>query len=164
MQRRGLPPPKLSATPLWQCSISLTFPTATSKTTHVSADVFVLAFLRELNPPCVTTSAHSVKSCFHIMDVCWTRPSAYESANRNKGPFIRPVTTTTAPSVNHPFSKMTGVHTQVRQRIPITAQLPCRGIAAFYSVARTCFMWTVIYLQFPKLHIRKTLMKYLPKK
>uniref|UniRef100_A0A3Q1H034 non-specific serine/threonine protein kinase n=1 Tax=Anabas testudineus TaxID=64144 RepID=A0A3Q1H034_ANATE len=56
--------------------------------------------------------SNHVKSCFHIMDVCWTRPSAYEAANRNKGPFIRPVTTTTAPSVNHPFSKMTGVHTQ----------------------------------------------------
>ncbi|XP_055363173.1 homeodomain-interacting protein kinase 3 isoform X2 [Betta splendens] len=56
--------------------------------------------------------SNHVKSCFHIMDVCWARPSAYESANRNKGPFVRPVTTTTAPSVNHPFSKMTGVHTQ----------------------------------------------------
>uniref|UniRef100_A0A669DDP5 non-specific serine/threonine protein kinase n=1 Tax=Oreochromis niloticus TaxID=8128 RepID=A0A669DDP5_ORENI len=48
-----------------------------------------------------------VKSCFHIMDVCWTRPSAYEAANRNKGPLIRPVTTTAAASANHPFSKMT---------------------------------------------------------
>uniref|UniRef100_A0A672ZZG4 non-specific serine/threonine protein kinase n=1 Tax=Sphaeramia orbicularis TaxID=375764 RepID=A0A672ZZG4_9TELE len=52
--------------------------------------------------------SNHVKSCFHIMDVCWTRPSAYELANRNKGPFIRPVTTTaagiapSAPSVIHP--------------------------------------------------------------
>uniref|UniRef100_I3JDR4 non-specific serine/threonine protein kinase n=1 Tax=Oreochromis niloticus TaxID=8128 RepID=I3JDR4_ORENI len=53
-----------------------------------------------------------VKSCFHIMDVCWTRPSAYEAANRNKGPLIRPVTTTAAASANHPFSKMTAVHPQ----------------------------------------------------
>ncbi|KAK5873864.1 hypothetical protein PBY51_018866 [Eleginops maclovinus] len=53
--------------------------------------------------------SNHVKSCFHIMDVCWTRPSAYEAANRNKGPFIRPVTTTAAASVNHPFSK---IHTQ----------------------------------------------------
>uniref|UniRef100_A0A3Q4GJN2 non-specific serine/threonine protein kinase n=1 Tax=Neolamprologus brichardi TaxID=32507 RepID=A0A3Q4GJN2_NEOBR len=53
--------------------------------------------------------SNHVKSCFHIMDVCWTRPSAYEAANRNKGPFIRPVTTTAAASANHPFSKMTGL-------------------------------------------------------
>uniref|UniRef100_A0A3B4ZEF4 non-specific serine/threonine protein kinase n=1 Tax=Seriola lalandi dorsalis TaxID=1841481 RepID=A0A3B4ZEF4_SERLL len=59
--------------------------------------------------------SNHVKSCFHIMDVCWTRPSAYEAANRNKGPFVRPVTTTasypfvifqglapSAPSVMHP--------------------------------------------------------------
>uniref|UniRef100_A0A3Q1CBK7 non-specific serine/threonine protein kinase n=1 Tax=Amphiprion ocellaris TaxID=80972 RepID=A0A3Q1CBK7_AMPOC len=59
--------------------------------------------------------SNHVKSCFHIMDVCWTRPSAYEAANRNKGPFVRPVSTTaschfihlqglapSAPSVMHP--------------------------------------------------------------
>uniref|UniRef100_A0A3B4ZXI3 non-specific serine/threonine protein kinase n=1 Tax=Stegastes partitus TaxID=144197 RepID=A0A3B4ZXI3_9TELE len=51
--------------------------------------------------------SNHVKSCFHIMDVCWTRPSAYEAANRNKGPFVRPVTTTAAASANHPFSKIT---------------------------------------------------------
>ncbi|XP_068586471.1 homeodomain-interacting protein kinase 3 [Cebidichthys violaceus] len=56
--------------------------------------------------------SNHVKSCFHIMDVCWTRPSAYEAANRNKGPFIRTVTATAAASVNHPFSKITGVHPQ----------------------------------------------------
>lgn len=50
------------------------------------------------------------------MDVCWTRPSAYEAANRNKGPFVRPVTTTAAASVNHPFSKIAGVHTQVSRQ------------------------------------------------
>uniref|UniRef100_A0A665VCU2 non-specific serine/threonine protein kinase n=1 Tax=Echeneis naucrates TaxID=173247 RepID=A0A665VCU2_ECHNA len=56
--------------------------------------------------------SNHVKSCFHIMDICWNRPSAYELANRNKVPFVRPVTTTTAASVNHPFSKMNGVHAQ----------------------------------------------------
>ncbi|XP_008285303.1 homeodomain-interacting protein kinase 3 [Stegastes partitus] len=56
--------------------------------------------------------SNHVKSCFHIMDVCWTRPSAYEAANRNKGPFVRPVTTTAAASANHPFSKITAVHAQ----------------------------------------------------
>lgn len=47
------------------------------------------------------------------MDICWTRASAYEAANRNKGPFVRPVTTSSAASVNHPFSKVAGVHAQV---------------------------------------------------
>lgn len=71
-------------------------------------DVVILTFLHLW---LCHSSACSVKSCFHIMDVCWTRPSAYEAANRNKGPFIRP--TNAAASVNHPFSKITGVHTQV---------------------------------------------------
>ncbi|XP_010794793.1 homeodomain-interacting protein kinase 3 isoform X4 [Notothenia coriiceps] len=53
--------------------------------------------------------SNHVKSCFHVMDVCWTRPSAYEAVNRNKVPFIRPLTTTAAASVNHPFSN---IHTQ----------------------------------------------------
>uniref|UniRef100_M4A515 non-specific serine/threonine protein kinase n=1 Tax=Xiphophorus maculatus TaxID=8083 RepID=M4A515_XIPMA len=56
--------------------------------------------------------SNHVKSCFHIMDVCWTRPTGYEAANRNTGPFVRPVTTTTAASTNLPFSKMPAVHTQ----------------------------------------------------
>ncbi|XP_034044719.1 homeodomain-interacting protein kinase 3 isoform X2 [Thalassophryne amazonica] len=58
--------------------------------------------------------SNHVKSCLHIMDVYWTRASVYEVANRNKGNFVRPVTTTPAAavSVNHPFNKMTAVHTQ----------------------------------------------------
>ncbi|KAM9409858.1 LOW QUALITY PROTEIN: homeodomain-interacting protein kinase 3 [Pholidichthys leucotaenia] len=56
--------------------------------------------------------SNHVKSCFHIMDVCWTRSSAYEAANRNKGAFIRPVTTTTAASANHPLQQMNAVHAQ----------------------------------------------------
>uniref|UniRef100_A0A1A7Y715 non-specific serine/threonine protein kinase n=1 Tax=Iconisemion striatum TaxID=60296 RepID=A0A1A7Y715_9TELE len=55
--------------------------------------------------------SNHVKSCFHIMDVCWTRPSAFEAANRNKGPFVRPVNTPSA-SANHPFSKIPAVHPQ----------------------------------------------------
>ncbi|XP_056135250.1 homeodomain-interacting protein kinase 3 isoform X2 [Lampris incognitus] len=57
--------------------------------------------------------SNHVKSCFHIMDVCWTRPGVYDGVNRNKGPFVRPMNTTAAASsVNHPFSKMANVHTQ----------------------------------------------------
>ncbi|CAG5854733.1 unnamed protein product [Menidia menidia] len=56
--------------------------------------------------------SNHVKSCFHIMDVCWTRPGTYEASNRNKGPFVRPVTTTATASANHPFSKIPAVHAQ----------------------------------------------------
>ncbi|XP_030622680.1 homeodomain-interacting protein kinase 3 [Chanos chanos] len=56
--------------------------------------------------------SNHVKSCFHIMDVCRSRPGTYDSVNRNKAPFIRPVTTTAAPNLTMPFSKMAGVHTQ----------------------------------------------------
>lgn len=56
--------------------------------------------------------SNHVKSCFHIMDVCWTRPNAYDLPNRNKGPFIRPVTTNAPGTGNHPFSKLTSVHAQ----------------------------------------------------
>lgn len=66
-----------------------------------------------LNSPCHYFFC-SVKSCFHIMDICWSRTSAYEVTNRNKGPFVRPVTTNSATTVNHPFNKVAGVHAQVR--------------------------------------------------
>ncbi|KAM4592875.1 homeodomain-interacting protein kinase 3 isoform 2-T2 [Odontesthes bonariensis] len=56
--------------------------------------------------------SNHVKSCFHIMDVCWTRPSLYEATNRNKCPFVRPVTTTATASANHPFNKIPAVHAQ----------------------------------------------------
>ncbi|CAL1603974.1 unnamed protein product [Knipowitschia caucasica] len=49
-----------------------------------------------LNHPFVTMQhlldfphSNHVKSCFHIMDICWARPGAYD-LNRNKGPFLRP--------------------------------------------------------------------------
>lgn len=48
------------------------------------------------------------------MDICWSRSGAYEVPNRTKGPFVRPVTTTSAATVTHPFNKVAGVHAQVR--------------------------------------------------
>ncbi|XP_055010439.1 homeodomain-interacting protein kinase 3 isoform X2 [Boleophthalmus pectinirostris] len=53
--------------------------------------------------------SNHVKSCFHIMDICWSRPGAYD-LNRNKGSFMRPKLTgihpqgltPSAPSVLHP--------------------------------------------------------------
>ncbi|XP_062327969.1 homeodomain-interacting protein kinase 3 isoform X4 [Osmerus eperlanus] len=54
--------------------------------------------------------SNQVKSCFHIMDVCRSRPGVYDSVNRNKAPFLRPVTSSA--SLTGPFSKMAGVHTQ----------------------------------------------------
>lgn len=114
MQKRGLPPQKLSAIHLWRCSTCLIFHIATSELPLLHI-VGLVQFWPSYIPVTCTphVSVFSVKSCFHIMDVCWTRPSAYEAANRNKGPFIRPVTTTAAASANHPFSKMTAVHPQV---------------------------------------------------
>uniref|UniRef100_A0A3P9LU18 non-specific serine/threonine protein kinase n=1 Tax=Oryzias latipes TaxID=8090 RepID=A0A3P9LU18_ORYLA len=56
--------------------------------------------------------SNHVKSCFHIMDVCWSRPNVFEATNRNKGPFVRPVSATAAASANHPFTKIPNVHTQ----------------------------------------------------
>lgn len=114
MQRRGSPLLKPSHIPLWRCNICSTFPIVTSESAVPAIFRLVnLTSLRGYIIACVSFLPLSVKSCFHIMDVCWTRPSAYEAANRNKGPFVRPVTTTAAASVNHPFSKITGVHAQV---------------------------------------------------
>ncbi|XP_061670215.1 homeodomain-interacting protein kinase 3 [Syngnathoides biaculeatus] len=56
--------------------------------------------------------SNHVKSCFHIMDICSTRPNTYEATNRSKGPFVRPGAATGAATVNHPFNKMTVVHPQ----------------------------------------------------
>ncbi|XP_066541538.1 homeodomain-interacting protein kinase 3 isoform X2 [Hoplias malabaricus] len=71
-----------------------------------------------LNHPFVTMQhlldfpqSNHVKSCFHIMDVCRSRPCIYDSINRNKASFVRPVTTS-APNLTVPFSKMAAMHTQ----------------------------------------------------
>ncbi|KAK7913684.1 hypothetical protein WMY93_013895 [Mugilogobius chulae] len=53
--------------------------------------------------------SNHVKSCFHVMDICWTRPGIYD-LNRNKGSFMRPKLPSvhtqglapSAPSVMHP--------------------------------------------------------------
>lgn len=112
MQKRELPLWKLSATPLWQCSTCLTSPTATSESFWPLRQVINLTFQHTWIPH--HCFACSVKSCFHIMDICWSRTSAYEVTNRNKGPFVRPVTANSAATVNHPFNKVAGVHAQVR--------------------------------------------------
>ncbi|XP_043119923.1 homeodomain-interacting protein kinase 3 isoform X4 [Puntigrus tetrazona] len=57
--------------------------------------------------------SNHVKSCFHIMDVCCSRPGSYESLSRTKAPFVRTVpSTAAAPSITLPFCKVTGIHTQ----------------------------------------------------
>lgn len=113
MQRRESPRWKLSVTPLWRCNTCWTSPTATSESSLPLKTSLQSDFTARLNSPC-RCFASSVKSCFHIMDICWSRSSAYEVTNRNKGPFVRPVTTTAAATVNHPFNKVAGVHAQVR--------------------------------------------------
>ncbi|XP_051580689.1 homeodomain-interacting protein kinase 3-like isoform X2 [Myxocyprinus asiaticus] len=55
--------------------------------------------------------SNHVKSCFHIMDVCCSRPGAYDS--RTKPPFVRTVpNSNVAPSLTLPFCKMTSIHSQ----------------------------------------------------
>uniref|UniRef100_A0A8K9UXG8 non-specific serine/threonine protein kinase n=1 Tax=Oncorhynchus mykiss TaxID=8022 RepID=A0A8K9UXG8_ONCMY len=57
--------------------------------------------------------SNHVKSCFHIMDVTRSRPGPYDTLNRNKAPFVRPVTTTTTTvNLTGPFSKMAAIHNQ----------------------------------------------------
>uniref|UniRef100_A0A671KCI2 non-specific serine/threonine protein kinase n=1 Tax=Sinocyclocheilus anshuiensis TaxID=1608454 RepID=A0A671KCI2_9TELE len=57
--------------------------------------------------------SNHVKSCFHIMDVCCSRPGSYESLSRTKAPFVRTVPGTGAvPNITLPFCKVTGIHTQ----------------------------------------------------
>uniref|UniRef100_A0A8C1Z5B8 non-specific serine/threonine protein kinase n=1 Tax=Cyprinus carpio TaxID=7962 RepID=A0A8C1Z5B8_CYPCA len=51
--------------------------------------------------------SNHVKSCFHIMDVCCSRPGSFESLSRTKAPFVRTVPSTgaalvsSAPSLMH---------------------------------------------------------------
>uniref|UniRef100_A0A672P6J4 non-specific serine/threonine protein kinase n=1 Tax=Sinocyclocheilus grahami TaxID=75366 RepID=A0A672P6J4_SINGR len=57
--------------------------------------------------------SNHVKSCFHIMDVCCSRPGSYESLSRPKAPFVRTVPGSgAAPNITLPFCKVTGIHTQ----------------------------------------------------
>ncbi|XP_026087045.1 homeodomain-interacting protein kinase 3-like isoform X2 [Carassius auratus] len=62
--------------------------------------------------------SNHVKSCFHIMDVCCSRPGSYESLSRTKAPFVRTVPSTgAAPNITLPFCKVTGIHTQYDGRV-----------------------------------------------
>ncbi|KTF85516.1 hypothetical protein cypCar_00020717 [Cyprinus carpio] len=54
-----------------------------------------------------------VQSCFHIMDVCHSRTSMYDTLNRNKAPpLMKPVTLPSAPNITVAFNKMPSVHSQ----------------------------------------------------
>ncbi|XP_042630651.1 homeodomain-interacting protein kinase 3-like [Cyprinus carpio] len=62
--------------------------------------------------------SNHVKSCFHIMDVCCSRPGSFESLSRTKAPFVRTVPSTgAAPNITLPFCKVTGIHTQYDGRV-----------------------------------------------
>ncbi|XP_051513256.1 homeodomain-interacting protein kinase 3-like isoform X9 [Myxocyprinus asiaticus] len=55
--------------------------------------------------------SNHVKSGFHIMDVCCSRPGGYDS--RTKPPFVRTVpNSSAAPSLTLPFCKMPSIHSQ----------------------------------------------------
>ncbi|KAL0968566.1 hypothetical protein UPYG_G00268580 [Umbra pygmaea] len=51
-----------------------------------------------------------VQSCFHVMDACQSRPSAYDTINRNKALFPRP--STNSAGLPKAFNKMGSVHSQ----------------------------------------------------
>uniref|UniRef100_A0A8C2GCY6 Homeodomain interacting protein kinase 3a n=1 Tax=Cyprinus carpio TaxID=7962 RepID=A0A8C2GCY6_CYPCA len=54
-----------------------------------------------------------VQSCFHIMNVCHSRTSIYDTLNRNKAPpLMKPVTLPSAPNIPVAFNKMPSVHSQ----------------------------------------------------
>ncbi|XP_065121159.1 homeodomain-interacting protein kinase 3 isoform X1 [Paramisgurnus dabryanus] len=57
--------------------------------------------------------SNHVKSGFHIMDMCCSRPAGYESLSRSKPPFVRTApSANAAPGLTLPFCKMSGIHTQ----------------------------------------------------
>ncbi|KAJ8252069.1 hypothetical protein COCON_G00213810 [Conger conger] len=68
--------------------------------------------------------SNHVKSCFHIMDVCRPHPNAYDSMNRNKTPFMRPVTSSNAANLTAAFNKMGPVHTQALAPPPPSVMHP----------------------------------------
>ncbi|XP_005991302.1 homeodomain-interacting protein kinase 3 isoform X2 [Latimeria chalumnae] len=97
-----------------------------------------------LNHPFVTMQhlldfphSNHVKSCFHIMDVCRSRPNLYDVNNRNKTTLMRTVISGNAPNMTVGFSKMGTVHSQalapsghsvIHHGIPLqagTAQFGC---------------------------------------
>ncbi|XP_064168472.1 homeodomain-interacting protein kinase 3-like isoform X1 [Anguilla rostrata] len=68
--------------------------------------------------------SNHVKSCFHIMDVCRSHSSTYDTMNRNKTPFMRPVTSTNAANLTVAFNKMGPVHTQALAPPPPSVMHP----------------------------------------
>uniref|UniRef100_A0AAR2JFY7 non-specific serine/threonine protein kinase n=1 Tax=Pygocentrus nattereri TaxID=42514 RepID=A0AAR2JFY7_PYGNA len=74
-----------------------------------------------LNHPFVTMQhlldfphSNHVQSCFHIMDVCHSRGSTYDTVNRNKAPppLLKPVTLPSAPNITVAFNKIPPMHSQ----------------------------------------------------
>ncbi|XP_017329873.1 homeodomain-interacting protein kinase 3a isoform X1 [Ictalurus punctatus] len=73
-----------------------------------------------LNHPFVTMQhlldfphSNHVQSCFHIMDMCHSRSSAYDVVNRNKAPppLMKPVTLPSGPNIAV-FNKIPSMHSQ----------------------------------------------------
>ncbi|KAL7885410.1 hypothetical protein AOLI_G00057050 [Acnodon oligacanthus] len=58
--------------------------------------------------------SNHVQSCFHIMDVCHSRGSTYDTVNRNKAPppLLKPVTLPSAPNITVAFNKIPPMHSQ----------------------------------------------------
>ncbi|XP_066505653.1 homeodomain-interacting protein kinase 3a isoform X2 [Hoplias malabaricus] len=58
--------------------------------------------------------SNHVQACFHIMDMCHSRGSTYDTVNRNKAPppLMKPVTLPSAPNITVAFNKMPSLHSQ----------------------------------------------------
>lgn len=57
--------------------------------------------------------SNHVKSCFHIIDVCKSRPNLCDAANRNKTSVMRPVASANAANLSAGYTKMGNVRSQV---------------------------------------------------
>ncbi|KAM4017225.1 homeodomain-interacting protein kinase 3 [Anomaloglossus baeobatrachus] len=81
--------------------------------------------------------SNHVKSCFHIIDVCKSRPNLCDAANRNKTAAMRPIASTNAANLSAGFTKIGNVrsqalttsgHSVIHHGIPVqtgTAQFGC---------------------------------------
>lgn len=56
----------------------------------------------------------SVKSCFHIMDICKSHPNSCDANNHNKTSLLRPVAPSSTTNLAANFTKIGTLRSQVR--------------------------------------------------
>ncbi|XP_075693891.1 homeodomain-interacting protein kinase 3 [Rhinoderma darwinii] len=76
--------------------------------------------------------SNHVKSCFHIIDVCKSRPNHCDAANRNKASVMRPVASANAANLSAGFTKIGNVRSQALTTSVIHHGIPVQaGTAPF---------------------------------